>query len=237
MTEMYSIRAYWGPRKESIESCTVRAVDFFQRVVDHGAFKSSWFKKGQSRRKALEQGINVLNREEIAELLNKGVNRRDLTKEAIKELGFHINLWNGEKGRDVAALSLVCGNYSRAEGMGNNFILLELPEDLGGLSSSEQMLRLFTIVIEVWRPERACVCSDDAADERNFDTGRHFVDWMVYVSGASLNPKYFPQAFGVLPAHSGTIIVVEPEAPNSSSTAHQQKVREIEHRLNRVLKT
>ena len=237
MTDRYSIRAYWGSRKEGMDVCADRLLDFFLKMESQVGIGCSWYQKGKSFRQALKLGVNVLERETLMKLLNSGVNRKDFSKEVIVDLGFHVALWNGKKEKEVASLSINCGSYCQTPGIGGNRVLFDLPEDLGSLSKSEQMLKLFTLILDVWEPERACVCSDDAAEDRNFNAKRPFVDWIVFVPGAFLEAKNFPQAFRVLPAHSGTIIVVEPEAPNSSSTAHQQKVREIEHRLNRVLKT
>ena len=133
MTGRYKLRAYWGTRRESAESCAERLYRFFEAIKTSDDVFAKWYHRGRSRKEALQKPIRTGDMAEIISLVEAGRNRYDVGKQPIDDLGFGVGIWNGgnEPGRDIT-LSVRCGLYSETPGLGN-IVTLHFPEELGRL--------------------------------------------------------------------------------------------------------
>ncbi len=208
MNDRFVVRAYWGPRKETVDDCSNRLERFLTRISAQSDLFVSWYEKVRNRGKATSRSVST-SRDGLLELLRSGQNCEDTTGEVIEDLGFRVSLWNGGRGSEVSSLSIRCGVYCSVAGVGLNCVLFDLPEQLGSLASGNAMVELFCDVVESWEPQRAAVCSELALDKRSFDANHPFVDWMVYVAGLKVAQSDVPVAAAVRHVETGTMIVVE----------------------------
>jgi hypothetical protein len=98
----YTVGAYWGPRKESRQDCASRISVFLHALTAQDAALSRWYRLLGSRKEPLRE----LPHDVDALLPLLGVNRRDIGREIIVELGFDFTGWNGWKAELPASLSL-----------------------------------------------------------------------------------------------------------------------------------
>lgn len=182
-----------------------------------------------TRRKAKESEIDFRNKDRLVELLERGRNRQDIGKEVIEDLGFVIGMWNGDKSRKMVGLSITCGLFATTSGLGGNCVLLDLPEDLGGLVQCERVENVLTALVKCWEPEWAGVLSLEAMNAREFNAAIPFVDWMVYVSGMKCENPSLRGIFAVDKVNDqGSIIVVQPNPPQPDNAAHIERVKAVE---------
>lgn len=148
------IGLYWSARKESLDRCSERYFASLSALQVHGF--NSYFRKGRTRKAALKQPFEV-SLAAVRESLERGVNRRDIDRKPIPELGFSFSLWSGHSDEESYSISATCGSYSQYVG---NYFVLELPsKGARSLPSALQTaLDLFDILIEIWSPENGIVC-------------------------------------------------------------------------------
>ena len=97
-----------------------------------------------------ETQVDVRSPEGSAELLAHGVNRKDIGREAISELGFGVALWNGSGESWSAGTSVTCGLYSKNSNLSNVANLtVECKDEIWRLIRSA-MINLLKQLITVW---------------------------------------------------------------------------------------
>ena len=190
---------------------------------------AKWYERGMTRRKAKQIEIDFRKKDCLIELLQRGENRRDSDKEAVADLGFIVGLWNGEKSSKTVGLSVTCGLYSTAVGLGGNCILLNLPEDLGELKHCDRMEKVLTTVAKCWEPDWAGVFSLEAMDTREFNPAVPFVDWMIYISDKMCKNPVIPEVSAIHRTDGiGSLIVLQCEPTLPDNLNHAQKAKEVE---------
>ena len=225
----YKLCAYWKARKETVQACADRLAQFLAALSGCDAVFATWYKRGMSRRKAKQVETDFKNRDCLLDLLEQGRNRKDIGKEVIEELGFHIGIWNGGKSTKMVGLDVTCGLYATTAGLGGNSVVINLPEELGDLRSSERMANVLVAVAMSWEPDWAGVFSLEAMSTRNFNPAVPFVDWMLYVSHKLVPKSDVLEPSLVKPVDDiGTIVVVEQDSMKVDNLAHLEKVRMIE---------
>ena len=225
MTLEYNIRAYWPPRRESIEQCADRLLEFFAGLATSDPSLAVWYELGMSREEALEKRAATNDRSYLLHRLDRGRNRRDFDHTVIADSGFRLGLWNGREEGQVAGLMIWCGQYSPEF---DNNVVLRLPEDLGGLRQSERMAGLLESTARAWEPDWAGVMSDEAIESRNFRGDGLFVDWMVYVPH-KITGVVPPSTVLELP-DLGSVVIVQDTPPREGDPedmARIQRVQEI----------
>lgn len=228
----YKLCAYWKARKETIDACADRLTRFLTALSACVEDFAAWYEKATSRRQAKQVEINFKNKGCLLDLLERGRHRRDIGKEVIEDLGFHVGMWNGGKSTKMVGLSVTCGLYSTAPGLGGNCVVMDLPEELGDLRQTERMVSVLIAVATSWEPEWAGVFSLDAMNKRNFNPTVPFVDWMLYVSNnLAVNPSV-PGPSSVKRVDTiGSLIVVQQEPVEEENEVRLQRVRAVETAL------
>ena len=231
----FSLQTYWSARQELISQCADRLLRFFTDLMPCDASVAKWFMKGRSRKEALKHPVDVTNRETLLKLLERG-RHRNCYKEIMYDIGFSIGLWNGAETNKSTDLTLTCGGYSEHIKVPNNLII-ELPNQLGGLANADRMRAVLASGATAWEPDWAGIISDDAKESREFDAEKPFVDWMLYLSR-----KWLPAIPALPPGASaesigaGTLIIVQDEVPDPSNDSHLENIRRVETALRRVLR-
>jgi hypothetical protein len=177
------IAAHWDPRRESVRACAGRLHDFLTGLAAFADVFSRWCRKGASRR-AANLEVDFRDREALRLLLESGRNRRDSDNAAIEELGFRVALWNCQDEPRSVGLSITCGLYSASPHL-RNYVVLDLPGELGGLREDERIADLMSVVATSWDPEWAAAFSNEARDQQaGTSQASPVVDWALYLSEA-----------------------------------------------------
>ncbi len=145
------VGAYWSSRKETREECAKRIAMFLESIADRPSFRR-WFLKKRSRKAtSLPLEISV---PAIGEELR--TNNRDIDGAAILELGFNLNVWNGNENAP-ASFAVTCGAFSRQV---KNSAVLYLPKQESiDATFYQEITLLLKKAIQAWEPENAVVTS------------------------------------------------------------------------------
>lgn len=171
MTGPVKVAGYWGPRREPLAACAARAERFLAALAELDPLLGRWYRKGRSPK---PEGQPVgLDRETLAALLAAGRNRRDFGGEAIEELGWGLDLWNGAE--PAASLSITCGAWAPTS---PNVVLVSLAGgDLGRFGVGG-----LRALVDAWEPDDASCFSADLRDVQDeAGLGAPWVGWITYV--------------------------------------------------------
>lgn len=210
MTVSPYIGAYWGPRQETLDACTDRAVKFLEGLSSTHSALSTWYQLGIMQTDAPQQPA-VPERGVVSTLLESGRNRRESDRSVIEELGYSINLWNGQD--PSVALNIGCGRYHRSEYV-KNAVIIDLPrldEGLADLASLEKARAMMHLLVECWDPDWATWTSSELRKEQRVVPGRPVLGWMTYLSSLQ-DPQPSLLARSTLePLGAGTLIIAANE--------------------------
>lgn len=149
--------AYWGPRRESIATCSESLASCLQQMAQiHDAF-GSWFRKGTNPRKGLPVPMEP---SVLRSLLLETTEGHARKYGEFPELGYSASLWNGEK-EGAISFRVSCGSSDVKLSWPNSF-LLNLPikdPQVNDLYSSVCIHRVLEIIVEVWQPDWAVVAT------------------------------------------------------------------------------
>ena len=119
---MSSVSAFWSDREVSRSAAadTVSAVLLGIRALD--PLLATWRKQGGSRAEALAQPIIDPSHDSIEARLT--VNRKDVGRKPIPEMGFGFSAWNGaSEPADQAAVSATVGLHAQNPNLRNSFVV------------------------------------------------------------------------------------------------------------------
>lgn len=225
---IYKMCAYWGQRQETVDACSIRLSRFLIALSACDSVFATWYEQGVSATKARQSRIEIGNTKYLAELLNRGRHRRDTDHGVIEELGFHVGIWNGMKSNRMAGMSITCGLYSTAPGLGGNSVVISLPEELGELEQSARMENVLEAAVRAWEPEWAGVMSLESMNKRRFNPAVPFVDWMLFVCHPISSVAELPQGASARQLDNrGSLIVVSDKPPDADNPAHLERVRDV----------
>lgn len=226
---LYFLGAYWPARKETAGDCARRLLTLFRALREQGDGLDAWFELGDTRQKALERRVSVLDREHWLEILARSRNMADRPRRPIDELGFSIGLWNGADDDHAVGIQVRCGSYNQHV---SNCVTINFPAVSDRLVTLEPMRAVLTAVAESFEPRWAGVMSRAAMDARDFSGRRPFVDWMVYICRDWLpSPPTLDPPASVHTLDTGTLIVVQDEPPNPASADDLANIRRVEESL------
>lgn len=171
------IGAYWSARRETKAECAARCATLLARLSSEAEF-SQWFVKGRTLKKALALSLPSTP-EGIEHLLM--TNNRDTDRTPIVELGYDLDVWNGNL-KQPASLSINCGVFSS---LVYNNALLNLPilEELENFHL-ESFQKLLNVMVEVWDPDHAVATSLQLLAESNGAMPWECDSWFKYRKGA-----------------------------------------------------
>lgn len=145
------VGVYWEARREDISVCMARLHRHFEILKDASPNLGQWYHGGR-RKPTADRFVETQSPEVLAELLSKGVNRKDTSRDIIPDLGFSVSLWNGDTSGWSVGTSVTCGLYLRSGNLSNVANLsIEFSEPES--PSLEMMHGVFEQLIEVWEPQ------------------------------------------------------------------------------------
>jgi hypothetical protein len=156
-SELATLGLYWGARKQSLEECADLCVSTFALLRNVGF--QTFFRLGRARREGLEHPIEE-SLDALRLLLANGVNRTDIDRQPIPQLGFRLGAWSGGRDEESYSLSITCGSYSEHV---SNVVLLKLPSSGAySLDAAPHRARdTFERVVNLWTPEIAALWTGD----------------------------------------------------------------------------
>jgi hypothetical protein len=160
--------AYWSNRPETREASAQRLAEFFKSLATVSDDFGAWYLKG--RRKSTSQKVS-LPTDAVGIASQLTVNRKDVGRAQIPDLGFSIDLWNGGN----ASLAATVGANSRY--VPNSVVLSP------GQSLSNATWRAIVMVLaQSFDPDHAVVTDNErlsrAGAARPWD-----VAWLTYRRG------------------------------------------------------
>lgn len=174
------VGAYWTKRQESREQVAQRIVAFLEAIGRSDARLATWYLKARSKATA---NVRVMpTTTEVASRLR--VNRRDVDRQVIPELGFSIDLWNG----GGCSLSIHAGSFSQRTG--NSAVLSAQVEPASALNLLFWR-EVLDASIAAFDPDHAVVTSYSImtryAPAPVWQNG-----WLTYVRGRALRENANP---------------------------------------------
>jgi hypothetical protein len=153
-SERVIVAVYWDARQARLDEATDLLLNAFEGLAKSGY--DSWRLKGRTRKQPGEKSF-VPTSESVTSLLARGVNRTDIGKHLIPEMGYSFGCWSGGPDESAYAFS---GNIGNATNIGKNCLLLELPR-IGPLSYESNKISalfLFKKLIFLSNANQGIVC-------------------------------------------------------------------------------
>lgn len=221
--ESVKLGAYWGDRAEGIESSARRLHGFLAAIAGIDALLASWVSRRQS---GLRLGVGATVGQ-VEVVLAGGVNRKDVTGEAMPELGFSFGLWNEEKAEgEAAALTGVCGLAAGTSRLANA-VSLSIPSALmkdGGGDVSERLIRE---AVRWWDPEWAWVGTNSLREVQS--VSRPLLGLCTYLSETAFGDvaERLGEDFSAARIGGGCLVVLPSERVGALVERFQQAVRSV----------
>lgn len=175
--------AYWGPRKEPMDQCAERLLCFLKGIEGLSPAFCNWRHVGKRRYTPVEMEAGSLRK-----LLERGVNRTDIGRKVIEQLGVGAQFWNGRHDDLSAGLMVQCSSWTQVPGLVPNFVTLDMPVAVLQAAGGNQVaLRAFRSLIECWEPEHTFLTERGVRDQLDAIRERPNVEqvgWLTYFRGA-----------------------------------------------------
>jgi hypothetical protein len=213
MSDDITLHACWGNRKETVDECAKHAERFLRLLAEFDDTFGQWFKKGMSRRQALQSKVEPTF-ESLRNLLSKGRSRRDDNKEVIEDLGFHLALWNGLNGYNGGAgVYIHCGSYPDPTMHEPNFCDIDFPyggSALNRLLQVDKLCKIIDIMVTCWNPDWAWVSTYDIRGIIYPGMYRgQAVGWLTYISNRYGALPALPKEYEITRINGfGSVIVI-----------------------------
>lgn len=183
---MYHAVAFWEPRGEELITCATRVSHLLSELQGINGPLSYWYELAYCKRSA-----NELRRVEpsigpVSKLLR--VNRNDLHGQIIEELGYSLELWNGnDNDNEGATLSVHSGDSS---------VSMPYPNSVRLVSSDANFYKnvepgfFIRLLVDVCKPVWAAYLSEQAWLGRNRRSQYPIIDNLVYLSSPVLSDAH-----------------------------------------------
>lgn len=209
MAESFVAGAYWGNRREDVESCTNRLAGFLGALSEAHPLLADWFRPGKTRVSAIGRPVEQTP-DALRALLLAGRNRRDDDNSVMEELGFSARLWNAK--RYGAVLGVVCGTFSKWV---SNAVSIEFPEAEDGaigLYRPQVSRAVMVALAECWEPDWATLVSPALRRLQQAPPRGPVIGWMAYLSSArDIDAGRLPDGVIAERLADGTLLTIGPD--------------------------
>ncbi len=167
------IGAYWSERKEPREDAAKRIAEFLTSITSCSEHFSKWFGTARSKAAALQLPIAV---DSLSVASKLSVNRRDIDRQSIPDLGYSLAVWNGG---DVSFSARV-GVYNP---YASNVVTLELGDSVA--LSPDVLKKLLEEMIRAFDPDEGVVT--DKKHMRQMGLSKPWeAGWFTYERGGEV---------------------------------------------------
>jgi Immunity protein 52 len=220
------IRAHWRNRRETAADCGVRLAKVLTALAEvHPGF-SRWFKK--SSRKPSFEGFCTMPpvATELASVLERGMQFKDMPREPWPELGFSAGAWNGATGdAGLASFQITIGAYDTAQPGFNHFDLeVKDASTIGSLISTGIVRAVVVALIGAMDPDCVDVATNRwlfGAKEATCPAG----GWMSYVRNPLGQGVDVPAGILVEIEGDGILAVVTADNFSDSDPTHVARAK------------
>ncbi len=223
-TDAFYVRFLWRSRKEDLAECASRLGRFLESISALDRVFSTVYEAGKTSNASLVSP----RQEKLEKMLAKGVNKKDIGKEDMPELGYSLTLWNPDTSEGAVTLRVHCGVYSKHV---NNLCLINLPNSgaaVQRLLAVPFLVQLCKAVVEVWNPEHGVVSSmscSKIAPTANFFAE---VGWITYLSDRYDTIPKLPATIRVESVGAdGRLVIATDEVLSPQNPGHVKTVREL----------
>lgn len=159
------VGVYWRARQADLPSCAELALRHFQALSDASPHLAHWFLRA-NRKPVRPIEVDVRSHAALEQMLAKGVNRRDLDRQPIPELGWSIGYWSAGAGGWSATSDVHCGMFSKVRGLSNRATLSivgDVPDDLA--------TGILRAMIGIWNADWGVARREDAGGDMEITLG------------------------------------------------------------------
>jgi hypothetical protein len=154
------LAVYWGPRPTPLDDAVTLTVRACAALSTAGY--SELRHKGRSRKEAEKLRFSP-DEKSVTQLLSRSVNRRDVDKTQMPELGYSFGLWSG--GPDELAYEF-SGHIGNSTQIGKNCLLLRIPSSgpVSHQANESAVLALFSVLVQLCQAEQGIICEPAAVE-------------------------------------------------------------------------
>ena len=210
-------------------------------LAEFSPLLAGWRTGATSKRKAIEQPVIGIDRDELVQRLLTDRNQSDDNKQVIPELGYSLSAWNGQSDDDGStSLRVICGSTSTRVG---NSVVVKLPSPsvAPSLYRPDQAKLLLKTLIEIWHPDDARWASSELISQqrepdRPLPNGGFIAGtvvgipagWSTYLA-EGVHPGFdrgaLPPNAGVERLDTGILVTLDNTDPVTSPAADVLRVR------------
>ena len=161
------VGVYWGARRSDLVSCAALAARHFQALSAASSLLGHWYLRANRKPKEPTE-VDVRSNVVLEGLLAKGVNRTDIDRKPIPELGWRVGFWNGDAGGWSAATDVHCGLFTPNPNLSNSATL-----SISGDVPNELATTLLRTLVEIWNPDRGVVQRSGAFGDADVTLGAY----------------------------------------------------------------
>jgi hypothetical protein len=205
MDDAIYVGSYWGSRREDAEECAARLRKCLKALAGVSPVFTHWRPKGRSAAEAVAADEVVAS--QLAELLRRGVNRRDMGGTPIEELGYSWSAWNGLS-KSPAAVSTTCGATSPA--ILNAFVLeFPRPTDQGARDLYERstVIEVVSTLGSAWDASFTVATSHGLRAARHWGPRQPVVGWVTHLAPDRPVPSAVPGTH-VIASANGSVVAI-----------------------------
>ena len=164
-----------------------------------------------------------LDPEQITKWLREGVNRKDIGKAVIPELGYSVTLIF-DSDDSFITLRINCGVYSPWV---TNVCAIEFPtkgRTADRILQSDTMIRIAKSTINSWNPDHGVITSHQCSDLLSPKTSLSEAGWVTYLSGKHRRLSEAPKQLRIEDVGDGRLFIATSERFSSRNSDHMKSV-------------
>lgn len=177
MVDTFYIGAYWGCRKELLESVINPTLQTLKGLSELDEQFLSFYELGISRKQALQYKI-IPAYEDIKRLYLKRLKKTDLDKDGYSKIGYGLSLWTGQEDDESSQISFGVGSGSERI---RNRCTIKIPSEgfaRERLIKLDSFKRILSLLIQTWNPDIVILTSKELSTA--LDTTNK-IGWVTYI--------------------------------------------------------
>ena len=222
LSETYFARFLWTARQEDASSCADRLSSFLSelRAIDH--IFLTWHEGGKPKK---EYRLPV-SRQQLVRFFEKGVNKTDIGRHVIPELGFAVSLVPTAQFSDIV-FRVNCGGYSP---WNSNCCSIELPREgdvAERIVQASKLTQIARAVVHSWQPLHGVITSHQCSKIISPENPLRENGWITYLSEQYGDLPRFSSPVEVEKLENGHLIVLTGERFSCGNAAHVKAVKNV----------
>jgi len=214
--EVFFLRFLWGPRPESLKRCAGRLDAFLSELRSIDNAFAAWRRDNTT---AFQVPLGV---KRLEGWLAEGVNRNDVGKEVIAELGFALSLTSSEE--STLTLRVNCGVYSSWT---NNCCSIEFPSTgkvADRILRADILTRVAKATVLAWQPDHGVITSHQCSARSQPPSFLSEAGWITYLSEKYNHLSQLPSQLTTENIVGGRLVVATSDRFDSTNAQHMKPI-------------